>query len=419
MAHDVVDVVIVGAGPYGLSLAALLRRQGVERRIFGFPMAAWRQMPPGMYLKSFGFATSIPTQEDHRTLPEYCRARGLEDFEPIKTSTFAEYGEWFQDQLVPDVERVRVTEVVPDADGFVVTLETAECVRARKVILAVGLGYFTRVPEALSSLASELVTHTAHTRDFLKTAPLAGRDITVIGAGQSALEAAALVREGGAQVRLIARHDVWWSNRFTERSLREKLFSPNTVIGPGRLNWVLEHVPMLMHYAPTDRRVRFTKRHLGPFGAWWLRDRVEGVVPMLKHSVVVAAAEKAGKVCLRLQSIDGDSREVETDHVLAGTGYESNLERLPFLSHALLGRIARIERAPRLSRHFESSVPGLYFVGPISAFSFGPLVRFVAGAAYTCPTVVRHIARRLRAKRSGAPVPAASDFRLQPQQPKK
>src|ERR1700732_2144942 len=104
MSTSTVDVVIVGAGPYGLSLATHLSGRGVERRIFGFPMRTWRQMPPGMYLKSFGFATSIPTPYRHYTLPEYCRTRGLEDFEPILFSTFADYGEWFQQQLVPDVE---------------------------------------------------------------------------------------------------------------------------------------------------------------------------------------------------------------------------------------------------------------------------------------------------------------------------
>jgi thioredoxin reductase len=363
-------------------------------------MQAWRQMPVGMALKSFGFATSIPTPERHRTLPEYCRTRGLEDFEPIETATYAEYGEWFQQQLVPDVEVVRVTDVTRDAAGFVVTLETGERVLAGKVVVAVGLGYFARIPEPLNSLPGELITHTSRTREYVGTAQLAGRDVTIVGAGQSALEAAALVHEGGGQARLIARHGVWWSDRFMERSLRNKLLNPNTVIGPGRLNWVIQHLPMLLHYVPQDRRVRFTRRYLGPFGAWWLRDRVEGKVAMLEYTTIVSAAESGGRVRLRLRSADGREHEIETDHVIAGTGYEADVDRLPFLNPTLLAQIRRIERAPALTRHFQSSVPGLYFVGPVSAFSFGPLVRFVAGAAYTCPVVSRHIARSLRSRPS-------------------
>ena len=122
-------------------------------------MRTWRQMPPGMNLKSFGFATSIPTPKPHYTLPEYCRARGLEDFEPISFTTYAEYGEWFQQQLVPDVEQVHVTDVSRSNGGFSITLDTGEQFEAACVIVAAGLGYFTRIPEVLASLPKDLVTH--------------------------------------------------------------------------------------------------------------------------------------------------------------------------------------------------------------------------------------------------------------------
>src|SRR3984893_10285239 len=157
MSRNEVNVVIVGAGPYGLSLASQLSHRRVDRRIFGFPMRAWREMPPGMNLKSFGFATSIPTPQRHYTFPEYCRTRGLEDFEPIEYATFAQYGEWFQEQLVPDVERVLVSDVARVDDGFEVSLETGERLRARRVVVAVGLGYFTAIPEVLSGLPGELI----------------------------------------------------------------------------------------------------------------------------------------------------------------------------------------------------------------------------------------------------------------------
>src|ERR1700720_2041369 len=169
MGQSAVEVVIVGAGPYGLSLASHLSHRGVARRIFGFPMRTWRQMPPGMYLKSFGFATSIPTPQRHFTFPEYCRVRGLEDFEPIEYATFAEYGEWLQQQLVPDVEQVHVTAVTRIDNGFEVSLETGERVRTRRVVVAVGLGYFTSIPDVLSALPRELLTHTARTAEYLKT----------------------------------------------------------------------------------------------------------------------------------------------------------------------------------------------------------------------------------------------------------
>jgi cation diffusion facilitator CzcD-associated flavoprotein CzcO len=397
MSQSKVDVVIIGAGPYGLSLASHLSQRGIERRIFGFPMRAWREMPPGMNLKSFGFATSIPTPQRHYTFPEYCRARGLEDFEPIAYATYAEYGEWFQQQLVPDLEQNQVTCVARADTDFEVSLDTGEHIRARRLVVAAGLGYFTTIPAVLSSLPRELITHTASTAEYLSNTQYAGKDVTVIGAGQSALEAAALLHEGGAHVRLVARHGVWFSDKFVqERSWLERLRNPNTVVGPGRDNWVLAHLPMLPYHLPNDRRVRLTRRYLGPMGTWWLKDRVEGKVPMLKDTTITAATEKNGKVCLRVRAASGDEREIETDHIIAGTGYEADLDRLPFLSRAMTAELLRIERAPALSPYFESSVPGLYFAGLASAFSFGPLFRFVAGAEYATPKIARHVASSLK-----------------------
>ena len=230
----------------------------------------------------------------------------------------------------------------------------------------------------------------------LKTGTFAGRDILVIGAGQTALEAAALLHEGGGRVQILARRDVWWSDRFGKRSIIEALRNPNSTMGPGRENWVLQHIPMLAYYLPDDVRVRFTRRHLGAFGAWWLRDRVEARIPVLRQTSLVSVSARNGRASLRVRSATGEESVIEADHIVSATGYEADVDRLPFISPELAGKIRRIERAPALSPYFESSVPGLYFVGPVAAFSFGPLVRFVCGAAYTTPKVARHITRSVR-----------------------
>jgi hypothetical protein len=153
---------------------------------------------------------------------------------------------------------------------------------------------------------------------------------------------------------------------------------------------------MLPHYYSTERRVRLTRTYLGPAGAWWLRDRVEGKFPILQQTSILSASRKNGGVCLRVRQASEGERDIETDHVIAGTGYEPDVDRLPFFTRALAAEIRRVERAPALSRHFESSVPGLYFVGLASAFSFGPLFRFVAGAYYATPTLARRLAWSLK-----------------------
>lgn len=387
-----VDVAIIGAGPYGLALAAHLRKRGIDHRIFGRPMHTWRSMSPGMYLKSLGFATNIYTPQRHFTLPEYCLARGLEEYEPIKIATFADYGVWVQQHLVSYVEETAVTTLEGINGQFVLTLETGERVAARRVVVAAGLTYFERMPELFADLPQGLVSHSAQHGDF---APFAGRDVTVIGAGQSALQAAALLHEHGAQVRLVARQSVVWSGhvaKHQKRSVRERLRRPNSVLGHGRRNWVLQHAPMLMHHVSDEKRVQFTRTHLGPSGAWWLRDRVEGKIPIHEQTAVLRATARDNRVSLRVREDGTGERDIVTDHVIAGTGYQVDVDRVAFIDADLARSIRRIERAPALSRHFESSVRGLYFIGPASAASFGPLFRFVAGAAYTVPVVARHLA---------------------------
>ncbi|HLZ30737.1 MAG TPA: NAD(P)-binding domain-containing protein [Chloroflexota bacterium] len=414
-----VAVVIIGAGPLGLGLATHLRARGVEHRIFGSPMQTWRDMPRNMNLKSLGFATSIPTPRGHPTFPEYCRARGLEEYEPIEFATFAEYGMAIQRDFVPYVEDTLVTDLQRAGDEFALTLGTGERLRARRVVVAVGLGYFPRIPEVLSGLPAEQLSHTWGPKDFDS---FAGKDVVVVGGGSSALETAVLLHEHGARAQVLVRRDVSWGGkgaREWERSLIDRIRVPISSIGHGRENWVLEHIPWLMHYLPASKRIPFTRRHLGPAPAWWLHDRVAGQFPVHVRTSVIEATSRAGKVFLRVQ-VEGAEREIVADHVVAGTGYEVDLDRITFMSRDLRRQIRRYDLAPRLSRHFESSVPGLYFIGPIAALSFGPLARFVAGAPFTIPAVANHLAhganplasvwRRLAGVRSSTPLsPAAPD----------
>jgi len=389
-----VDVAIIGAGPNGLGLATYLRKNGVKHRIFGKPMQTWRDMPRNMNLKSLGFATSIPTPDGHPTFPEYCRANGLEDYEPIEFHTFAEYGLKVQRDLVPNAEETLVTAVCRQNDEFVLTLETGERLTAKRVVVAVGQTYFARIPEILKAVPTERVTHTWGPKDF---AAYTGKDVVVVGGGSSALETAVLLHEHGANVQVVARSEAYIGGhgpREWERPLIERIRVPISTIGHGRENWVLEHLPWLMHYLPAQKRIPFTRKHLGPAAAWWLRARLDGYVPIKTHTALLEARLESDKVTLRVHEAGVGEYEIEADHVIAGTGYQPDVESLTFLGKDLKRQVQLWDKAPRLSRHFESSVPGLYFIGPIAAESFGPLVRFVAGASYSVRVVAGHLSRK-------------------------
>jgi cation diffusion facilitator CzcD-associated flavoprotein CzcO len=392
-----IDVAIVGAGPYGVSLAAYLRKHRVEHRIFGAPMHFWRTMSPGMYLKSFAFATNIRAPEPHYGFNEYLRAHGTFVEEPVEIATFGEYGVWAQSHIAPHVEDVQVTRIVHKNGAFMVTLETGEQVWARRVVIATGLTHYERIPEALAGSEPELVSHTVQHGDFSK---FNGMNVGVLGAGQSALQAAALLHENGAHPLLIIRgDDVWWSEQMSEhRSLAQRWKYPLSVLGPGRLNWMLQHAPMMPYRLPPMRRVRLVRRHGGPLGAWWLRPRVEGIVPVEKRCMVLAAQPRRDGLAIQVDQTGVGRRELTVDHLIAGTGFTVDVDRLAFLDRALAAEVYRIERAPILSPYFESSARGLYFVGPSATMSFGPLFRFVTGADFAVPRLARHLAGKKAGK---------------------
>lgn len=389
--RSAVDTVIIGAGPYGLSIASHLKHLGVSFRIFGSPMKAWLDMPKGIALKSTDFATGIYTPQPNYSLIEYCRARGISTQQPMDMSVFTQYGLWAQKELVPEVEDIAVCRVTESEKSFAVTLDTAELITARRVVVAVGLGYFKQVPSNLEGLPRNLVSHTSDHQEY---SDFAGKDVVVIGRGTSAIEAAGLLKECGANVSILVRSSsILFGDKPPEsRSMWQRINYPDTVVGPGKKNWVLQQLGTLAHYIPEGKRLHAFKTYYGPFCTWWMRDAVEGKVAIHVNTKLVGGSVRDGRVVLDTLE-NGVGKKLEADHVVAGTGYTFAVDRIPFLAPTLLSKIDRIEVAPRLSINFESSVKGLYFVGPISAYSFGPLVRFVCGAEFTAPKVARHLAK--------------------------
>lgn len=385
-------VVVVGAGPYGLSLAAHLDNRHIDHRIFGKPMQTWLQLPPTIGLKSHDFATNVYVPPKGNRFVEWARSQGKDLSEPILFSVFAEYGLWVQRRLVPQVEENHVTRISEAPGGFRVLLDTGESVFAEQVVMATGWAHWARTPSVLQGLPAELVTHTSQHSGYKD---FRGKDVTVIGAGSSAVEAATLLSESGARVRLLVRGGApLFGDPPQPRPLMDRLLFPATVLGPGRKNFLLERLPTAAHLFLTDeQRVDLTRTHLGPLTAWWLRDRFEGNVDVHLGCEVVGASETASALCLEVRRGGRPGGDLLTDHVVCGTGFEVDVDRHALLDGAMTSRVERIVRAPRLTRHFESSVPGLYFVGAASIFSFGPLFRFVCGAAYAAPVLAGHLAR--------------------------
>ena len=301
--QGVVDVAIVGAGPYGLSLAAHLRARGVRHRICGEAMRFWRDMPVGINLKSFAFATNIAVPERGNSFPDWCRRHGLEDYEPCTMQSFAAYGMEMREQFVPEIEEVLATNIATNGKEFEVTLANNDSIRARRVVVCTGLSNLNRVPRHLQGLGPDLLRHTA---DISEYSAYRQKRVAIIGAGASAIEAGALVNEAGgaAEIFVRGRYAVIHGRTPKERPLWRKIKEPVSVLGGVRQSWVLQHVPLLVHFMPKERRVRFAKGYLGPSAPWSIKDRVVGKVPIhLQHEVVRADPVQGGlRVSIRDQS---------------------------------------------------------------------------------------------------------------------
>lgn len=398
--RNAVPVVIVGAGPYGLSLAANLRAKGVPFRIFGQPMQMWAtQMPSAMRLKSDGFASNLSTGGLPYTLAEFCRETGRPCDQtqwPVTVADFVAYGQEFARRFVPNLETEDVRAIRSGESAFRVTTASGEQILAHRVVVASGVSSFQNVPAEFRHLPSSRVTHPEQHSDF---SAFQGREVTVLGRGASSLNAAALLHEAGARVTLITRgRKIRIQQRvpLKGRSALQRVLRPSTPLGPGLRSLLACNAPDLLHLLPAAIRGALEDKLIEPTGGAVLEGRITGF-PVLAGCRIHAIEQADGsgdRLRLTLTDRHGNAHRHLTSHLIAGTVFRIDLNRLRFLS-AEIRDLLRVDAAgaPRLSRTFETSVRGLHLIGPIAAPSFGPLLRFVAGTTFVAERLSLHLQR--------------------------
>lgn len=374
------EVAVVGAGPYGLSIAAHLQAADVPTVVFGKPMEFWRTMPRGMHLRSKWSASSLAAPGGRYSLDEYVQAVAVQPPIPIRLPFFVEYASWFQRQAVSDLQTTYVRSLNRADGNFELELQDGRACRARRVVVAVGIRECAYVPAFATCLLPELATHTQEHRDFKS---YAGKRVAIVGGGQSALESAALLHESGALVEVIARRELVWLRLQSYRGPGARLLHAPSDVGPPGLNWLI-HFSGAFRHLPTSLRAKIGRRATRPAGARWLHHRVVGSVTVTAPAEVRCAIPQAGSV--RLMLSDGSERTV--DHVLLGTGFRPHVDRVGFLTDPIRERLRHRHGFPALDGKFESSVPGLHFVGGLADRSYGPICRFVSGAGPTARRIL-------------------------------
>jgi hypothetical protein len=381
------NVIVIGAGPYGLSSGAYLRAEGMETRVFGEPMAFWKnQMPAGMYLRSSWEASHIADPEHALTLNNYFGQNAYRISRPIPLDHFVDYGRWYQENAVPHLDTRRISSVEIAARGFKVIVADGEAFTSRRVVVAGGIGPFATRPVEFDGVPCELASHTSEQNDLRK---FRGKRVVVVGAGQSALESAALLKEIGVDAEVIARTKtlnwVGLHPRLHQLGLISDVLYSTRDVGPAGISRLVSQ-PHIFRRFPRRFQDCAAYRAIRPAGAGWLQPRIAEIAITLGRRVVRTA--DAGSQ-LHLWLDDGTERQV--DHVLLATGFRVDVSRYPFLSQSLLRQLKTVDGFPVLNRGLESSIPGLHFLGKPASWSFGPLLGFVSGAEFASLELTRLI----------------------------
>jgi thioredoxin reductase len=347
-----------------------------------------------MYLKSYGESSSLFDPQSVLTLERFCTARGIAYHDsrmPVRLDTFVGYGMAFQGRFVPHLEPKRLVALRTASGSYELEFDDGEHVVARNVVLAIGVIPYRHSPRELVHLPTAICSHSS---EYGSLNALEGKHVTVVGGGSSALDLAALLSERRTAVTVVTRSPQlhFQSVPGPEPSLMGRiLHPPSNGLGEGWLMCMCAEAPRLFRLLPDRTRLRILTTTLGPSGGYFIREQVETLATLKAGRSIARAEESGGRVRLTLVGSSGSRETIESDHLIAATGYRVDLRRLKFLDDDTLRRIRMVNGTPILSSDFESSVPGLYFVGLSAARTFGPVMRFVVGAVHPA----RQLTRRL------------------------
>ncbi|HSX09009.1 MAG TPA: NAD(P)-binding domain-containing protein [Candidatus Saccharimonadales bacterium] len=387
--NKIYDTVVVGAGPYGLSIAAHLQEKGQNIAVFGKPLYLWKNhMPKGMLLRSIWWASFLSDPQRKFDLVQYGKKNNIKIPHPLPMDMFLDYSLWFQKNVLPNVDETYINNIVKKDGNFVFTLADGREIQSKAVVMACGLAYYVHIPDEFTKLPKEFVSHTYDYGDFEH---LKGKDIVIVGGGQSALETGAIMHENGINIEIVMRKQLNWlkpDNR--ERGMIECLRTPDAGMGAGWINRALEVSPYFFQKLPRkvkDWHLNGRGKH-GPAGSFWLKSRLEKVT-INENEPIKDVKVEGKKVVITLKS----GKVVKADHVILATGYKADLDKLYMIDESLRRQIKVYKGMPVLNGHFESTIKDMYFVGYSSHMSFGPLYRFIVGAPATAKRVAKAITK--------------------------
>jgi FAD-dependent urate hydroxylase len=367
------DVIIIGSGPFGISLGAHAVANNLQYKLFGYPMDFWKnQMPQDMFIRTPHEFVSFSDPKDELTIQHYSEETSIELVTPLPRPIFVDYANWFAKKAGIEFTTQLITKVEHKDGHYVVTSDNGKIFTSKNVIVATGVEHYKFLPDFLKEFPTNLVTHTSGYTSF---SPFKGKKVVVLGSGQSAWEAAGLLHRDGADVELVYRQSGpnYAGSRENEIALRD--------IGDVFFN------------LPLEEKKQGWGQSAGSV-AHFLKPYVEGIVPQ-NSGVAIDNIEQIKEDEIRITLSDGSEKIV--NHIIAATGFHINIDKVPFFNTDLLSQVEREEeyvQFPKLNESFESSLSGLYFAGPLSSHSHGPTFRFILGLRKTSFSIIPSIVNK-------------------------
>jgi cation diffusion facilitator CzcD-associated flavoprotein CzcO len=359
------DLLIIGAGPFGLALAAQATHDRIEHLMVGKPMEFWRRnMPEGMFLRSACDWHLDPLNVHTIDAFLQSQSKNASDVEPLSLKFYLSYAEWFQQQKNIQPVPFHIQRLDHTKDDFVATASDGERLRANRVVLAPGFKHFPHIPTELRNKLPK--GRFQHTCEFVEFSEAKDKRFLIIGGRQSAFEWAALLLDAGAAaVHLSHRH-------------------PSPAFAEAEWSWIGPLVDGMAENPNWFRRLSEAEREAIIHRHWaegrlkvepWLEPRLNDVLVTVWPNTELVSCIEDGNGELAARLTNGESLII--DHVVLATGYKVDIARLPLLAAGnILERLETRNDFPALDDHLETSVPGLFITSMPAMQDFGPFFGF-------------------------------------------
>lgn len=371
------DVLIVGAGYYGLTTACYLAERKIKFAIVGKSFSLWfNHILDDAALRSELVETDFYVPNNRYNLARFMRKKYPEKIKsyargglPIKL--FREYLRSIQKNLKFSIADTSLVQLTKNKNIFYARLANGKEIIAKAVVIATGMGAHAYIPQTLRKLNSPRVIHVWDVKQYTN---LKNKRILVVGAGQSAAEAIDHLKK---------KNTIVWVTRHPPQFYKDPIKIPS---------WLFK---LLIHLSPYTPHLARPIKSIIPRNTY-----KPTITPTLKASLEDPSIKKIYldinnlKIKKKNKRFNIPRHHQDIDIILSATGYRYEIQNLTFLSKDLRERLKKGKQGI-VNRDFETKVCNLFMIGGITEPVQGIAQRFLFGARHAANQLAKTLGNRL------------------------